>query len=80
MRRAEQCQLPIKIICIKLDSYDVAAGSVCLHAIKYRNEDWSKSFEGSMFVSDHGSQTHLQTNKNTNGWRLFRIFHIVEKM
>ena len=32
-RRAEQCQFPIKIICIKLDSYDLAAGSVCLHAI-----------------------------------------------
>ena len=33
LRRAEQCQLPIKIVCIKLDSYDLAAGSVCLHAI-----------------------------------------------
>ena len=33
LRRAEQCQLPIKIVCIKLDSYDLAAGSVCLHIL-----------------------------------------------
>ena len=33
LRRAEQCQIPIKIVCIKLDSYDLAASSVCLHAI-----------------------------------------------
>ena len=33
IRRAEQCHLPIKIVCLKLDSYDLAAGSVCLHAI-----------------------------------------------
>ena len=33
LRRAEQCQLTIIIVCIKLDSYDLSAGSVCLHAI-----------------------------------------------
>ena len=33
----------------------------------------------SMFVLNLGSQKHLQTNKNTTGWRLCGIFHIDKK-
>ena len=70
MRRAEQCQLPIKIICIKLDSYDVAAGSVCLHAIKYRNEDWSKSFEACLFLITAVRHIFKQTKIQMDGFSL----------
>ena len=33
IKRTEQCELPMKIACIKLNFYDLAAGSVCIHAI-----------------------------------------------
>ena len=37
-RRTEQCELPMQIVCIKLNFYDLATGSVYLHAITYQQK------------------------------------------
>ena len=49
--------------CKKLNSDDLAACCVCQES----------------FVFNHGSQKHFYTYKNTNGWHLCGIFHIVGK-
>ena len=39
IRRTEQGEFPMSIACIKLNFYDLAAGSVCLMALRNRKED-----------------------------------------